>query len=305
MSEGEGQNLRQMRESLSGEEIAALNAVSDGLGLKLHRLISTLGNIQAAQAGHAGPVLIAHQTKKDPQGKTPDAIRLQGGTIGDASPATKDDQYVTLAQIRQLLLCENLAKILSECVDFSDLLEERVPPTSVLASSSYFVGVSVWTNQENAAGVATVPAVAGNLNADLFFLPFDIPISKMTFMCGGGIGTFIGIGIYDSLGNLKIDSGAISTSNGGVQAIRAVTLPTPITLPRGLYYQGLTGVTSATCYTGGSQTTAILNGNGVIRYGKIVGGGSAVGVLPATFDPTLLVDRALQPNIPIVVYSTT
>lgn len=111
------QNLTRLEESLAGEEIEALNKLSPGLGAKVHKLFSNLGNIQAAAAGHQGTVVIAKQKAKDAKGETPDAMKLQGGTIGEASPATKDDQYVTLGQVRSMLTCESLATILEDCIE--------------------------------------------------------------------------------------------------------------------------------------------------------------------------------------------
>lgn len=103
MAKTKAQNLTRLEESLSGSEITALDDLIPGLGRKLHKLISNLGNIQAAQAGHSGTVVLAEQKARDAKGEKPDAMKLQGGRVGDASPALRDDQYVTLGQVRGLL----------------------------------------------------------------------------------------------------------------------------------------------------------------------------------------------------------
>lgn len=116
------QNLTRVEASLSGKEIEVLNGLEPGLGSKIHRLFSTLGNIQSAQAGHQGTVVLAEQKPKTPQGETPNAMELQGGRVGDASPAIKDDQYVTLGQVRAML---------QDCDEIADCLEDRLDDRQV------------------------------------------------------------------------------------------------------------------------------------------------------------------------------
>lgn len=96
-------NLKRTDETLSGTEIAALNNLEPGLGLKLHRLFSSLGSSVAAQAGHKGPVAIQPMTEKDSTGQVIPAMNLLGGRVGNADDAINDDEYVTLRQARRLL----------------------------------------------------------------------------------------------------------------------------------------------------------------------------------------------------------
>lgn len=131
MAKTKASNLTRVEESLSGKEIEALNGLEPGLGAKVHRLLTTLGNVQGAQAGHQGTVVIAEQKPTDATGTQPDSMQLQGGKIGDASPAERDDQYVTLGQMRSYLTCENLAGILADCIeDEIDLTGQGKPACS-------------------------------------------------------------------------------------------------------------------------------------------------------------------------------
>lgn len=128
MGKTKAQNLTRLEETLSGKQIEALNNLEPGLGSKIHKLFSNLGNIQAAQSGYSGPVVIAEQKPKTPQGDKPDSMQLQGGRIGQAAPAIRGDQYVTLDQVRAMFNCEYLAGILEDCID--DHLDTEPPKPS-------------------------------------------------------------------------------------------------------------------------------------------------------------------------------
>ncbi len=113
-------NLTRIEESLSGEEIAALNEVKPGLGSKLHRLLSAHGQSLSAQAGHKGPIGVVKQTKID-GGNVAPGIILDGNRISGGAPAVEDNDFVTLKQVRAMLECDSLARTLEGCAGDAEL----------------------------------------------------------------------------------------------------------------------------------------------------------------------------------------
>lgn len=102
---------------LTGAHIAYLNEQCEGLGNALAQTFSFLTKKSDAQAGHNGPVFVAKQKQEKGKPIPEDAMKLQGGRVGDAGPAVNDDQYVTLGQVRAMLSCDNLINILADCID--------------------------------------------------------------------------------------------------------------------------------------------------------------------------------------------
>lgn len=108
------QNQRRIDESLSGDEIAALNEVTPGLGNKMHRLLSALGAGLAAQAGHKGTVGIKLPKKKDARGNVEPGLRMDGGRISDLGDPVEGQDAVPLKLIRRLIDPANLTELLSQ-----------------------------------------------------------------------------------------------------------------------------------------------------------------------------------------------
>lgn len=96
-------NLRRIEESLSGEEIAALNGVFDGLGLKLQRVLVALAGGISAQAGHKGKVALAKQTAKDSTGRMAPALELDSDRIAGLADPIEDLDAVNLRTVRRLV----------------------------------------------------------------------------------------------------------------------------------------------------------------------------------------------------------
>lgn len=96
------QNTKRIEETLQGTEIAKLNELSPGLGNKLHRMFSGLGNVQSAQAGHKGSVGIKKQKRINPQGITDAAIVLERDRIAGVDDPIDDLDAVNLRTLRRL-----------------------------------------------------------------------------------------------------------------------------------------------------------------------------------------------------------
>jgi hypothetical protein len=110
-------NLVRIEESLDGVMIQALNETSPGLGTKLHRILSALGQAHTAQTGARGPIGIQKQIKLDNKGRVDPAIRLLGNRLSGGAPAEEEDDFVIFSQLRSMLDCEALAKTLEGCAD--------------------------------------------------------------------------------------------------------------------------------------------------------------------------------------------
>lgn len=96
------QNLKTIEQDLSGH-IEALNGVSPGLGHLLQSLFTQHGNLQAAQAGHKGPVAIAKQTGKDARKIADPGLVLSMDRIAGVDFAKDNNDAVPLAQVRALI----------------------------------------------------------------------------------------------------------------------------------------------------------------------------------------------------------
>lgn len=154
-----------------------------------------------------------------------------------------------------------------------------------ITSGGYFFGVGVQIGTVNGTATIISPTGVNNVLAFLFFIPYSIVISHITFAKGAVnvAGATANFGIYDSTGKLLIDSGAFDCSAGGasfqVKTIAAVTLPA------GVYYfaQGATDST-VTCQTQcigyGATGNQVLIQNAA-RSG-IAANPLAAGALPAT-----------------------
>lgn len=97
------QNLKRVEESLTGNEIKALNDLSTGLGHKLHRLFSSLGSSVAAQSGHKGGVGIVKQKAKDTKGVVEAALTLQEDRVAGLADPIEDLDAVNLRTLRRML----------------------------------------------------------------------------------------------------------------------------------------------------------------------------------------------------------
>lgn len=103
MPDNSPQNLRRTEDSLSGEEIAALNGIQSGLGNKLHRLFSSLGQAVSAQAGHKGTVGIKKQEARDVKGVTAPALLLDEDRVGGVADPVNDLDAVNLRTLRRYI----------------------------------------------------------------------------------------------------------------------------------------------------------------------------------------------------------
>lgn len=129
MANEDGQNLRSTGSLLTGEDIAALNEkVNEGFGSRLQRTLSFFFKSDRAQAGHAGPVVIAKQTKKDAAGNVHPAMKLQDQILAEVAPGKADTDAVNVGQLRAALTCLNLTNILADCIDDMEGFGEQSKP---------------------------------------------------------------------------------------------------------------------------------------------------------------------------------
>lgn len=142
----EAQNLRHAESLLTGDDIATLNNLAEGLGQRLQSTLSFLTKKGDAQAGHAGPVALAKQKRKDATGRILPGMVAQDQRITQVAPAEDDDDVVTLRQLRAALTCVNLSNILNDCIDDMPAVGNQKPacrPISFSTPREISTGLSV------------------------------------------------------------------------------------------------------------------------------------------------------------------
>src|ERR1044072_8126902 len=78
------------------------------------------------QTGLKGTVVVAAPKKKDPRGKADPGLKLELGRIAEVEDPIADTDAVNLRSLKRLLTCSNLMRILSQCQDFDDAIEESM-----------------------------------------------------------------------------------------------------------------------------------------------------------------------------------
>jgi hypothetical protein len=141
-------------------------------------------------------------------------------------------------------------------------------------------------NSNNSPGVNAVTVT-------LFVLPFNVTVAKVTFTVATlSSGGNINWGIYDINGNKLIDSGAISTTTGGV--VTAAITPN-VTLPAGLYYTAVSCdnlVCKVPSLSGVPPFDTAMNRSHV-RWG-VAANATVSGVLPSTLGTITNLGTSLQ-----------
>lgn len=118
--------------------IAYLNAQVEGFGDALSQALGHLNNRADAQAGHGGSVAIAKQIAQDTTGRSVDALKLHGDTIGGVDWANRNDQVVPLEQMRAFFTCDHFGGHPSgfpgwfeDCVGQTEQRAAEAPPPHI------------------------------------------------------------------------------------------------------------------------------------------------------------------------------
>lgn len=269
------QNLSRVEESIDGGEIAALNLIEPGLGNKLHRILSALGNAHAAQAGHKGTVAIKAQTAKDERGRVVPGMTFSGNRAADAADAIDDSDLVTLRQARRLLRDREPNEN-----DLADIIPPRAGTVGGNLPVAWFWGVYVLTpdsaqqNSPAAAPPDTVPAYE-------FTLPFTLTVALITtqIVTARADPSRYSVGIYESVtGALLIDTGPLQAAATGVRQDAPVGGPVTLTPGRYVFAQTTNDSLIALRCFGAVIDVTIIDAS-YIRWG-IALNTSAAGQLP-------------------------
>ena len=198
-----------------------------------HRL-KVLDELIESAAGFRGTVKIATQKQTDERGVAEPGLHLEGGRIADAADPIDNGDLVTKSALLKFLNCERLTSILSDCWEFPEAIEDAVE----LAGPSddgqtFFYGSRVYRFD----GVFTQGLAVNECRVQLFPLPFDITVQKLTVeITGSDAGKVGSVGLYDINGNLVVNSGTFSVATTG---FKTQTF-TPVKLPKGMYYLAIT-----------------------------------------------------------------
>jgi hypothetical protein len=230
-------NKRRPYLEIPDDEINALPPEMQRVFQTLNARFRTLGELHEATAGLRGPVGIAKQSKKDQRGIDMPGLTLEGNRAANAADPIDGQDLVTLAYLKKQLSCDNLTRILEECNDFAELLdnENDNPTTTTTIPASYFWGAIVLTDYQGVISTNAVVSPADGVPVYEFFLPYDITVSQITtdVTTARSSPSKYSVGIYDAVGgSLIVDSGPLSAAATGVQA---TSLVTPVTLRSGIY----------------------------------------------------------------------
>jgi hypothetical protein len=141
-------------------------------------------------------------------------------------------------------------------------------------------------NSNNSPGVNAVTVA-------LFVLPFNVTVAKCTFtIATTAAGGNVNFGIYDINKNKLIDTGAQSTTTGGVFS---ATISPNVTLPAGLYYAAVSA-DNTTCaipsFSGVPPFDTAMN-RSQVRWG-VAANSTVAGVLPPTLGTLTNLGTSLQ-----------
>lgn len=294
MSRNRPRNLTQIEESLTGQEIKALNATSPGLGDKMHRLISMLGQAHSAQAGFKGPVGFAKQQGRDELQRELPGFMLSGQRAADADDAIDDTDLTTLRQVRRLISQAKDEVSVEEAEPTEEVAED---PVSGALPYIFFGLSNPWSSLGGTSGLTTGFAFLDRTLALWgFCIDFPMEVASLTWeLTLNASAIEYSWGVYDANGVLLINTGLHAET---VTGFKTHTVDPPVTLLEGFYFLGYNkDGTAKGSDTSGPTFRIISNGGAIhdilnhadpvnIRIGTLPGGtpgGSAAQV--ASFDP--------------------
>lgn len=275
--------LLELPSDLSAQLDSAVPGLADALNDRLKRAAEHL----EATAGLRGQVNIAN------------TMAMEDNTISELKDPVEPQDAVNKRYLDKQLECENLVRILEECADFSEALDnENDTPPATGTAPLYFVGVTVGYAPFPSDNAIAVSNSANDMRLTLFWLPFDFTVKYVSCWNVGTIANRpFGVGLYTSGGVLVVNSGVLS---GTGDSLRRVTLTNTVLLKSSHYWLassgGIAGQTPTSiigCIGAATKNQGIMN-SGRVRKGKLVTAlsGAVDGVLPSTIDTTLIVSDA-------------
>lgn len=101
-----GDNQTQVQSALEPTDIEWLNSQNPGMGQRLNTVLTHLGNVLGAAAGHRGTVVLKKQKGKDTKGVVDATLDASEGRIENVEDPVKDLDAVNLRTLRRYLLQE-------------------------------------------------------------------------------------------------------------------------------------------------------------------------------------------------------
>jgi hypothetical protein len=265
-----------------------LNRIVPGLADALNDRLKRAAEHLEATAGLRGQVNIAN------------TMAMEDNPISELKDPVAPQDAVNLRTLKKMLECENLVRILEECADFSEALDNENDTVTPVGfgnpAAAFFIGMQV-INIPAALGFAGIVPVSNDVKGALFMLPFDFTVSALTFYRNAGFaGEKAGVGLYNANRVLVVDSGPQDMSTGTAKRITI----TPVALSAGMYYLASTGSSGGTppsvlVLPTNTAELPVLN-SGVTRYGKVTSGGSA-GQLPSTLPAFTTTEGSAMPYV--------
>lgn len=266
----------------------------------LNDRLRKLGEHHELNVGLRGTVEIAAQKTVDEQNNTIPGLAMRMNRIGDTADPIYDQDVVTYAFLKRQLACKNLARILSDCQDHADIIDDEVEPdggVEIDTAPNYIIPGPIWPF---GAGTGTSNTVTSdNVVCLLFCLPFSFTFDTGYIEVSSAVASSnVGYGMYSQSGSLLWGSGAISAASVGVKTTSLGT----ITMEPGMYWWAWTSSKPAStppaCYSisvfqGASSPLSDLTSTGTIKFG--VGTGGSGGTLPGTL-PTLSAPSSTSHN---------
>jgi hypothetical protein len=282
-----GDNQTQVVSGLEPTDIAWLNEQNSGMGQRLNHVLSSLGNVLGAAAGHRGTVQLVKQKGKNAKGLVDATLDASEGRIASVQDPVLDLDAVNLRTARRLFFVEKQRR-----EEGDDEVIRSIHPVAAGIPADYFMVPKL--NAITQIGTLLFN-IANQVNCQRFYLAGGITVTAIVWeLTQANAGKFLYFGIYNADGTeLLINSGQQSAT---VPAVKTFTLSTSVELPPGMYIWASgcddVGVAAFRCATAfGATVLGILNKN-VVHQGKATNNISS-GALPATLGTLITSDVVL------------
>jgi hypothetical protein len=223
MAKDRSPNRRRSYLELTPDQQQLLNGLAPGSGDELNDRFKRIAEQLEAACGLRGDINLASD------------LHMEENLVREVSDPVEDTDAVNLRTLKKLLRCENLVNILEECWEYSELLDdvvESTPGAALSGSFDFIVAGRLYVPSTLTTG--TSHGTANTVVVFLWVLPFDFTVTKFVIENTNAVASkFFAGGIYNSLGQLVLDSGPQSTA---VASRKTITPSSPVKLAAGNYY---------------------------------------------------------------------